>query len=409
MTAEDGAGRPVGERPEADRSEFWRRTSRAWDAAFYVGIAITLFSIAVAGGRGALPAAAITAAIAVAYTVLGRRAVRDGDGRLALVYLVVLIVLTSAAVYLQAFGTLLLFVAYSQIWYLGTSRRQSAWLCVALTVGVFGALTVGSESEDPFSVLSQGAVALGFAIALGLWITQVAEQSERNAQLLSDLEATQGELARSHHDAGVGAERERMAREIHDTLAQGFTSVVMLTQTALTDLDRQRPDAARERMALVEAVARDNLAEARALVAAFSPVTLAGGDLADALGRLAERFTAESRVTVTLEVDQAACRDLGREQEVVLLRAAQEALTNVRRHAAATAVHLVLEADAAGVRLEIADDGAGLAPGKAEGFGLRGMRGRVEESGGTLTVEPGPGSGTVVRVSLPGSEGGPAA
>lgn len=405
MTVELDADRSVPERPEADRSEFWRRTHRAWDGAFYVGFAIALFSVVIAGGHRAYPAAGLIVGIAVAYTVIGRPAVRTGDGRRSLVYLVLLVILTSVAVYLQAFGTLLLFVAYTQIWYLGTSRRQSIWLCVALTVGVFGALAVGPETEDPFSMLSQGAVALAFAIALGLWVTQVAEQSERNADLLADLEAAQGQLARSHHDAGVAAERERMAREIHDTLAQGFTSVVMLTQTALTDLDRDRPGAARERMALVEAVARDNLAEARALVAAFSPVGLAGGDLVDALGRLADRFTAESRVAVTLAVDPEAGRGLDREQEVVLLRAAQEALTNVRRHAAATSVRLSLRVDA-GAHLEITDDGAGLAPGKQEGYGLRGMRRRVEESGGTLSVEPGPGSGTVVRVSLPGGGGG---
>ena len=405
MTADGGLGP---DRSMTDRSEFWRRTSRGWDLAFYVGLVIALFSIAIGGGAGAVPSAAITVAIAVTYTVLGRRAVRDGDGRLSLVYLVILVVLTSAAVYFQAFGTLLLFVAYSQIWYLGTSRRQSVWLCVALTVGVFGALAVGTEGEDPFSMFSQGTVALAFAIALGLWITQVAEQSERNAQLLADLEDAQGELARSHHDAGVTAERERMAREIHDTLAQGFTSVVMLTQAARADLERGRADAARERMALIETVARDNLAEARGLVAAFSPLALAGGSLGDALGRLADRFTAESAVAVAVSIDPVVAEDLDRDQEVVLLRAAQEALTNVRRHARASSVRLTLSSqdhpDA--VYLEIADDGAGLTPDKAEGYGLRGMRGRVEESGGTLVVGPGNGSGTVVRVTLPGRRRG---
>lgn len=394
------------DRSGTDRSAFWRHTRRAWDIAFYAGMAIALFSVVVIGGGRAWAAAGVALAVPVAYTLIARPAVRAGNARLALIYLVVLVVLTSVAVYLQAFATVLLFIAYSQIWYLGTSRRQSVWLCVALTVGVFGALSLGSESTTGgWGLVGQGAVALAFAIGLGLWVTVVAEQSERNADLLADLEAAQGQLARSHHDAGVAAERERMAREIHDTLAQGFTSVVMLTQTALTDLDRDRPGAARERMALVEAVARDNLAEARALVAAFSPVGLAGGDLADALGRLADRFTAESRVAVTLAVDPEACRELDREQEVVLLRAAQEALTNVRRHAAATSVGLSLRVDA-GAHLEITDDGVGLAPGKDEGYGLRGMRRRVEESGGTLSVEPGPGSGTVVRVFLPGGEGG---
>src|SRR5690606_19116211 len=91
------------------------------------------------------------------------------------------------------------------------------------------------------------------------------------ARLVDELRATQAELARTSHDAGVLAERERVAQEIHDTLAQGFTSVVMLAQAASADLDRGAVDDARERLGLVESTARDNLAEARALAAARAP------------------------------------------------------------------------------------------------------------------------------------------
>ncbi len=242
-----------------------------------------------------------------------------------------------------------------------------------------------------------------FAVLLGLWVTQVSEQSEERAQLLDQLEAAQAELAGIHHAAGVTAERERMAREIHDTLAQGFTSIVMLSQAVRADLDRGRLDGARERLDLVERTARDNLAEARALVSAFAPVGLSESGLADALERLAERFGQETGLVVDVAWPHSAT--ISRDREVILLRAAQEALTNVRRHAQASKVELALTvAPDGGVRLEVADDGRGIEPGAAEGFGLRGMRDRVTSGGGELAVSGGERRGTRVLVTLPARE-----
>src|SRR5699024_269426 len=106
-------------------------------------------------------------------------------------------------------------------------------------------------------------------------------------------------LAEAHHASGVLAERERLAGEIHDTLAQGFTSIVMVAQTAQAELRRGRDDAAAERLASIEATARDNLEEARALVAAFAPAALSQGTLVDALERITERFAAETGVALS--------------------------------------------------------------------------------------------------------------
>jgi signal transduction histidine kinase len=200
----------------------------------------------------------------------------------------------------------------------------------------------------------------------------------------------------------VLAERERVAQEIHDTLAQGFTSVVMLAQAASADLARGAPDAARERLVLVESTARDNLAEARALVAATSPAPLQGSTLGEALKRLAARFGEETGARVELTDTHAP--GLSSAEEVVLLRSAQEALTNVRRHAGARTVRVALRQDRDGTVLEVSDDGRGLSgeAGASEGYGLRGMRERAAAEGGTLEVGPGPdGSGTRVAVRLP--------
>nr|WP_241744533.1 sensor histidine kinase [Cellulosimicrobium arenosum] len=225
-------------------------------------------------------------------------------------------------------------------------------------------------------------------------------QAERHARLVDELRATQAELARSHHRAGVAAERERVAREIHDTLAQGFTSVVMLAQAAGADLDRGATDAARDRLAIVEATARENLAEARALVAATGPVPLAaGGTLVEAVARLAQRFGTESGVEVTTSLADVC--GLSSAEQVVLLRSAQEALANVRRHAAARTARVVLTQDVGATVLEVVDDGRGLPVGRTEGYGLRGMRERVAAEGGTVVVGDGPSGGTRVEVRLP--------
>jgi signal transduction histidine kinase len=190
-----------------------------------------------------------------------------------------------------------------------------------------------------------------------------------------------------------------MAREIHDTLAQGFTSIVMLSQVAADTMERD-PAGAREQLETIETVARENLAEARALVAAFAPVGLDGTTLPDAVGRLAERFGGETGLAVDVETI-GDFSGLGREQEVVVLRVAQEALTNVRRHARARQVWVRLLADGAGARVEVGDDGVGFSPARVEGFGLAGMRGRVAEVGGDLDVASAPGRGTRVTVRVP--------
>lgn len=403
MTTADGAARRT-----AERSAFWARTLRGWDIAFYAMMAIAVLAVLTQAWPDvdARTAAtlALMAVLVLAYTFVARRAAHRGSPALALTYLALLIAVTTGIVLLTTAGTILLFVAYSQIWFFADSRRTGVVLSAVLTVGVFGALVVTAPPgrADLAWALTQGGIALAFAVLLGLWITSVAEQSEERASLIEQLEAAQHELGRSHHAAGVAAERERMAREIHDTLAQGFTSIVMLAQTASSDLRRGRAEQAAERMDLVERTARDNLAEARALVAAFAPVGLEGSTLAEALERLAARFTRETGVRVEVVLSSPA--PLSRDREVILLRAAQEALANVRRHASARHVQLVLGAepgDRARVHLEVVDDGRGIDPGAAEGFGLRGMRERVTSGGGELAVGPRAGGGTRVRVTLP--------
>ena len=406
-------GRPTDLAPSdaswrSDRAHFWARSLRGWDLAFYamwaLGVAAFLFerpssTPSVAFGL------AVFAVLLVAYLVLGRRAATTGNPRLALAYLGVMLVSVTVVVSASETGTLLLFIAYSQVWYFASSRRAGVLLTVALTILVF--TTLGLQADitslaEAGSLVTQAGIAVAFSVLLGLWVTQVAEQSEERADLLTRLEEAQADAAASHHAAGVLAERERMAREIHDTLAQGFTSVIMLSQTATADLRRSDPERASERLSLIERTARENLAEARALVAASAPVGLDGSTLVEALERLAHRFGQETGVRVRVVADDGAPAGLARDREVILLRAAQEALSNVRRHAKAGTVDLVLAAAPGGaVRLEVVDDGQGMDPAAVEGFGLRGMRERVTSGGGLLAVTSGVGLGTRVQVTLP--------
>lgn len=397
-TAEPAA--PAGPFTTWDRAVVW------WDVATYAALAIGGAAIVVSGDdvRSRTLVVASVVVIAVAYALLGARAARDRDPWTGRWYLAITIVGTTVASAQGGFATFLLFVAFSHIWMLGDRVAESvafsAVLAAAATVAITLSAGRGLSAPVLAEIAPQMALALLFSIALGLWVGRTMWQSETNARLLAELRVAQAELAATQHAAGVTAERERLAGEIHDTLAQGFMSVVTQAQVASVALDHGDTDAVRERLATIEATARDNLAEARGLVAAFAPVPLQGGSLADALRRLAERWSAETGLAAVVEADDVGTLLAG--DEVVLLRAAQEALTNVRRHAGASAVWVSLDGGgSAPVRLEVVDDGTGIATGSPAGFGLRGMRDRVVAVGGTLAVGGGDDGGTVLSVELP--------
>ena len=237
------------------------------------------------------------------------------------------------------------------------------------------------------------------APVIGTVIVTSVKQRARLATLVEELAASRAESARLSREAGAAAERERLAREIHDTLAQGFTSIVALAQAVEPELDADT-DAARRHVELIRSTARENLAEARAMVTELTPTALHDGSLSAAIQRQCERLSAESGISATLRVD-GELPILGVPIDVVLLRAAQEAFANIRKHSAASAVTVSLSAVGSGVRMSVADNGVGLFDGHTEGFGLRGLRARATQVGGTLTVTPTPGGGTTVTVEVP--------
>jgi signal transduction histidine kinase len=244
--------------------------------------------------------------------------------------------------------------------------------------------------------------ALG-AIILGVWITAIIGQSTRRRQLIEQLEATQVELAAAERRAGVLEERQRLARDIHDTLAQGFTSIVMHLEAAdqalPDDLDtlQKHLDRARE-------TARTSLEQARRVVHALRPQSLDQRSLPDAIERTAARWQEETGIPITTTTTGDPI-PLHPDIEVTLLRATQEALANIRKHAQATAVQITLSYIDDVVVLDVQDNGVAFAGAAASplsgGYGLQAMRERAEQCGGSVTLESEPGEGTTVTVSIP--------
>ncbi|GAA2433536.1 sensor histidine kinase [Actinomadura vinacea] len=259
------------------------------------------------------------------------------------------------------------------------------------------------SGADVRGLMPAALMGAGLSILLGLWITRMVRQSRERADLIDELRRNRARLAELSREAGVAAERERLAREIHDTLAQGLASVINFVQAAGADLDDE-PALARRHLAHAENMAKESLAEARRFVAALSPPSLRDGSLPEAIGRQADDLAARTGITVHRRVEGRE-RPLPTAAEVVLLRSVQEALANVGKHAGARTVDVRLEYDAAEVRVTVADDGRGFDPAdRHDGYGLPGLRARAAEIGGAATVQGAPGGGTTVQVTVPDRE-----
>lgn len=251
------------------------------------------------------------------------------------------------------------------------------------------------------------------ALLIAVFVTSISRQSEQRRAALAQLAATRAELAESARQRGVLSERERLARELHDTVAQGFASVVTQLESAEQALDRaggSTDDArsalpvAREHLAMARRTARDSLTEIRRSVAALRPDLLDGASLTTALDRVVQQWGADTGVPAELRVTGEPV-SLPPEAELALLRATQEALANVARHAAANRAVVSLSYLGDLVTLDINDDGRGfrapVGPGLDRGFGLIGMRERIEAAGGRLAIESAAGQGTTIAVSVP--------
>jgi len=375
-----------------------------WDVYYAVVFAASL-AIVQAGPLDPARRIIATAALAAMvpwYIFLGRPLMKQDTTTepRATIYLSGLVVLFAIAQSQAANAWFLAFGLLPMCFHVTTARRAMAFVVIINVIAA--GLDVWRDPGLPGTLTALGilAFAVTFSYVYSRWMARVIEQSLERAALIEQLEATRAELAAAHHQAGVQAERHRLAGEIHDTLAQGFTSIVTLLQAGQASLDAASP--ARRHLDVALLTARENLAEARTLVTALTPATLEAGTLGDTVRRVTSATGAQAGIEAHAELTGTA-RRLPTGTEVVLLRVCQEALANVRKHADARQVRVRLCYAGTTVRLTVTDDGKGFDPGGTnDGYGLKGMRDRVSQVGGTVEVASVPGRGTEVSAEVPG-------
>ncbi|MFC7463940.1 sensor histidine kinase [Brachybacterium sp. GCM10030252] len=295
-----------------------------------------------------------------------------------------------------------------------THRRHRRLGLLAVAVTVAGSQSGGLPPEGTVQWLAFAAllaVNLGLVPMLDHMHAQNTRQAVEQISMIAELEQVNADLKRAAQEntklqetvvtqarlAGVHEERERLAREIHDTLAQSLAATLTQLQAA-----EREPDP-RPRLARAIGLVRTALGEARRSVLNLAPESLDTSTLPEAVGELIDQWTQDypcrAEFVITGEV-----RPLHPEVEATVLRVVQESLSNVRKHADASRVVVTLTFDDEQMVLDVRDDGRGFDPDIAVGgtsFGLRGMRQRATRLAGKVDVESRPGQGTAVSLRLP--------
>jgi signal transduction histidine kinase len=380
--------------------DFAARSMLGWHVLFGFMTAATL---AVMAGSGHAAVALVGLGIlTIAYLVVVVPFERRHDLRLAIAFVLLSSVVLVSLEWQDRGALVLLFTLYP-LGFVLLPRMGAIVATIALTVA-FTLVLIALDGWTRDSWLWNGLAAIGyiaFALVMGLFIDGLVRESRRNRELVQQLRRTHAELARAERESGALAERERMAREIHDTLAQDFTSIVMLAQAGAAAVSSGDGATGTRRFTEIETTAREALGEARALVGAMTPPALAGGGLDDAVTRLTDRYAAETGTVTDFHI-LGAPRPLGVASAVAALRATQEALANARKHSGATHISVVLTYDEDGATVAVTDDGSGFDPAEPRhGYGLDGLSSRVEAVGGIAEIDSSPGAGTRVRVRVP--------
>ncbi|MGW1889195.1 sensor histidine kinase [Streptomyces sp. NPDC002004] len=395
--------------PGAPVTHAWRRNTWLWDIHF--GVALLAAELFVAFSHGPEPWVMLMDGWLLLsiplYAAVGRPALHHDaeNSRRAFAFCMGMAVLyTPAAIVAQEASVAM--VALAPLSYLLLSRfRAMAFLLVYNFAPLIGwGVMWWDEPGHILRTVLIAAVVAGSSLTVGGWVESIVVQSSERADLIRQLEESRGELARLSVAHGALLERERLAREIHDTLAQGFTSLVMLAQALEGEL-ADTSEQARRYVDLMQRTARENLAESRSLVASLTPAQLDDGSLDEAVRRLGERLAEELGIVVDVRV-RGTPRPLPPAVEVVALRASQEALSNIRKHAHASRAELALAYTQGGLELTVRDNGRGFSPtASGNGYGLPGMRARVREIGGTTKLSSAPGEGTCLTVRLTAGAG----
>jgi signal transduction histidine kinase len=345
----------------------------------------------------------VSLVVVVTYAVGGivARSARSPRGRsLKLIWLgtltvewVVLLWLSADAAYL-VFPLFFLHLHLLGRWWGSAAILTSAVVAIC-ALGIHGGWSVGGV-VGPL-------VGAAVALLIGLGYQALASEAERREALMTELLSTRDLLAATEHEAGVLAERARLAREIHDTVAQGLSSIQLLLHAA-ERIDIERPGLDHIRLARDTAAA--SLADTRRFIRELTPPQLDDHGLGGALRRLAATEWEPHGLEVDVRVSDAVAIPM--HLQTALLRIAQGAVANVIQHAHASTVTITLEIDNTDLHFTVVDDGAGFdralalkdSSEKSDSFGLRATQERVDQLAGTMTVDTAPGHGTALTVDI---------
>ena len=387
----------VGQRPHPSAAEPASRWNSLWSVLFY-GLLVYATVAALIMGEHPNVQAGLILGVAVALGVWHTLWRLPGRGPSDATYFVGAAILLAGLVIVAPDFLILSLGVFAPLCY-----HDLRWGTVALvgTGGVWLWLQRSQHGAIPWSSVLAVVLFVAAGLLLVGYFATVVRQSAERQQLIDELRRTQTELTEAERRAGVLTERQRLARDIHDTLTQGFASIAMLLEAATTSLPTE--SSGRRHVERALQTARDNLAESRRIVWEMRPAALADASLGDALSRLAQQLADDIGIEVGTNVTGTPTTlEAGEEDQI--LRVAQEALNNIRKHAGASRVNVTLSYMDEAVVLDVADDGVGITPKPASngrGTGMRIMRERAETLGGSLTVESSPGEGTTVALHIP--------
>lgn len=403
----------------SDNTDIWERTGWLWSALFFVLLGVSAV-IALLNDdlttRSRTIIVVLSLALAVMHVALVAYLRRTPDFRelpvpwIPLLYVALSLVMWTILTIQHPAFYLLLFSLYSQLFsVLRLVYAVPASIILTLLIGYTqnydGNLipAVAADGINAGTVVIYALMAVA-GVLLSLWINAIIRQSAQRRELIAELQQAQAELAESERQAGRLAERQRLAREIHDTLAQGFTSIVMNMEAAEQALPDDTTTAVHH-IDITRQIARTNLEQARRVVADLRPELLEQEPLPIAIERVVGNWAAQTGITATA-VATGDPIQLHPEIEVTLLRATQEALANVRKHAHATSACVTLSYMDDLVILDVQDDGVGMGNGRGQadpggGFGLTAMRERIDMLRGELDIESSAEDGTTISVQIP--------
>lgn len=300
---------------------------------------------------------------------------------------------------LSSYFFFLLFILFPYVFII-VPRPWSILLMVMLNALVLLTLNRMSSELVVTWMLIVGLTTIGSGI-LGYFVQDIINQSEERRRLIAELQTTRESLAQAQHEAGILSERQRLAGELHDTIAQGFIGIVTNLEAA-ENATNKNATAASHHLEQAKAIARSSLQETRRFIWAMRSVALEDRAFEDGLRYTLESWSTASNVAANLVVTGAAYV-LTPEYEFTILRIIQESLANITKHAGASQATVTLSYTPGAILLDINDDGCGFDPvtSQRRGFGLANMRYRVEQLGGTLAVESELGEGTTLMAHLP--------